>query len=218
VLKLRNFLRGPLGVAAQLALVLGTMLLAALPGWQISTPVVTALVALLFIWLCGDAWDDLGFSRPRTRTMRWITEALVVGLLGQFVAVGILVPAFNALFNIPAASGAAQSSAANFILLLAVGVVNALTKGLAYRAFLLARLPRVFGDSAPGAWLTVASASILFGLSNWHQGQVGILVTAIAGLLFNLHFYWSRRNVWPTILAHAIYNIAALTLLFLGRV
>ena len=58
---------------------------------------------------------------------------------------------------------------------LAFCLVRPLAKGLAYRGFLLSRLERLFGPSTTGIAGCIILASIVFGLGNWYQGDVGPL-------------------------------------------
>jgi membrane protease YdiL (CAAX protease family) len=213
---LRGFLSRPLGALIQILIVAASLLI--LPTHSPWSPVLMAAIAFGLIWFMREEWNDLGFHRPPTRPRRWITEGLVVGLFWQFVALGILVPALNGLFGVqPQFAGRAGDWAYFLSALVIFGAAHAFAKGLAYRAFLIHRLETLFGRTALGARLAFAGASILFGLGNWHQGVVGVIVGVTVGAVFNGLFFWSRRNVWPTILAHFAYNTAALTLVFLGR-
>ncbi len=213
---LAGFLRQPAGALIQILLVTASLLL--VPLRSIWSPVAMAVVVIVLLIFLDDDWGLLGFRRPATGPARWITEGAVVGLLWQFVAVGILVPLLNSLFQRETQSAGHAGDWAYYLSSVTIfGIVHALAKGVAYRAFLLSRLERLFGRTQLGTRLAVVVASTLFGLSNWYQGYVGVIVVITAGAAFNLLFYWSRRNVWPTILAHAVYNTAALTLVFLGR-
>ncbi len=83
---------------------------------------------------------------------------------------------------------------------------------------MLNRLERIFGRTQTGFVLTVVTSSILFGLANWGGGWASIVATTLVGAVFNLLFYWSRRNIWPTIVAHSVYNIALFVLIYFGRI
>ncbi len=213
---LAGLLRQRAGAPIQILLVAAGFLL--VPLSSIWSPLVLAIIALALIQFLDDDWSALGFGRPAASPARWITEGIVVGLLWQLVATGILVPILNGLLHKetqPAGHAGDWAYYISYILL--VGIIQALAKGVVYRAFLLSRLERLFGRSQTGTALAFVVASVVFGLSNWSQGLVLMIVTMTAGVVFNLLYYLSHRNLWPTILAHAVYNTAALTLVFLGR-
>ena len=214
---LAGYLRQPAGALIQILLVAASLLLVPLRStWS---PVAIALVVVGLLLFLEEDWGLLGFRRPAAGLARWVTEGAVVGLLWQFVAFGILVPLLNGLFQVEAQPAGHAGDWVYYISSVIVfGIAHALAKGLAYRAFLLSRLERLLGRTPLSTRLAVVVASLLFGLGNWYQGPVGVIVGVTAGAAFNLLFYWSRRNIWPAILAHAVYNIAALTLVFLGRV
>ena len=214
--RLAGFLRQRAGAPIQILIVAAGLLLS--PLSSIWSPIVMAIIALALIQFLDDDWGGLGFRRPAASPARWITEGTVVGLLWQFVALGILVPVLNGLLHRETAPANHAGDWAYYIsYVILVGIAHALAKGLVYRAFLLSRLEQLFGRTPTGTALAFVIASILFGLGNWYQGYVGVIVGVTVGAVFNLLFYWSRRNIWPTLLAHAVYNSAALTLIFLGR-
>ena len=147
----------------------------------------------------------------------------------------MLRPALNALFGRSPAPGTRAGDLAYLIYsIILFGILQALAKGLGHRGFLLNRLERIFGWSdprpaeglvggnAPAAmppipWVPVLIGSVLFGLANWFVGPIGVISAMFAGLVFNLLYYWSRRNIWPTIVAHAVYNTTLFVLIYLGR-
>jgi uncharacterized protein len=218
----RSFLASRAGTGVQIALVaLGAV---TLPGGLLLSPVLLALLAGALIRLNGDGWRSVGFGPPNGTPLRrafwWISTGLLVGLLWQYASVGFLVPLFSRVLGASAPAGAApQPGLLPYLLSLFVyGLVHPLAKGLAYRGFLLNRLERAFGSSTAGVAASFVIASVVFGLGNWYQGPAGVIATALTGAVFNALYYWAHRNVWPSVLAHAVYNSVALTLLYLGHV
>jgi membrane protease YdiL (CAAX protease family) len=212
----RAFLRTRVGVAVQIALV--AVPLVVMSSAAILTPILMAALALALVWLSGPGLAALGFTWPRTPPARWVIEGLVVGVLWAIVVFGILVPSLQRV--VPPTSAPvsrAGDQAFYFASYFISWFVNALCKGLAFRAFLLHRLETLF-DGAPlrGA-LTIVVSAALFGMAHWHQGLTGVLITAATGAVLNLLFYWSRRNLWPTVLAHGVYSTTGFTLDFLGH-
>jgi membrane protease YdiL (CAAX protease family) len=207
----------PAGLLIQLLVIASVSFL--LPPSLIWFPIGLAIAAWLLMLLSGDQWKDLGFARPETRPARWVTEAVVTGLLLQFAAVGVLLPGLYALLGQTAPVRGHTGELAYLLSnILLYGIAGALAKGLGHRAFVLNRLERIFGNSQRGLVLTIVTASLLFGLANWYAGWTTVIVSALVGAVFNLLFYWSRRNIWPTIVAHSVYNIALFVLIYFGRI
>ncbi len=82
-----------------------------------------------------------------------------------------------------------------------------------YRAFMLAKLWRVW-DGPVARGLTVVGSALLFGLGHAYQGPLGILGTAVIGLILGLH-YLRRGRMLPLIIAHGIYDTVILASLVL---
>jgi membrane protease YdiL (CAAX protease family) len=186
----------------------------ALPGGWWLSPVLLAGLAAGLLWLAGDDWPAAGFGRPGRPAFWWITTAVAAGGLWQYAAVGVLAPLASRVLQSPPAASPAPAGALGLVVSVAVfGLFHPLAKGLAYRGFLLNRLERLFGTGVPAVALSFGLASIVFGLGNWYQGPAAVVVGALTAAVFNALYYWARRNVWPSVLAHAVYNGVALSLL-----
>ncbi len=182
--------------------------------WQ---PLIVAAVAGVLVMLSGDRVDDLGLGTPAIPASRWVAEGLLVGLLSQFISFGLIVPGLSALLNTPTAL-THRAGDGEYLLtgVLIFGGLHALAKGFAYRAFLLHRLAMVFGHTRAARLVSLGLAAILFGLSSAQPSLVGTLAAVIAGAVFNLVYEWTHRNVWPSLLAHSLYNITAFVLIYFG--
>ncbi len=214
--RLGAFLRSRVGSAVQVAIFIAGIFV--LQGRSPGLPIPLAMLAALLIWLSGDSWDSLGLGQPPIGGGRWALEGVVIGLLCAMVSSGLLTPLLYSLFQTEAAPPARQGDLSYLIQnIVAFGIIHALAKGLAYRSFLLNRLEALFGPTRVGLALTVAGASILFGLGNLRQDQISLIIATLVGVVFNLVFYWSKRNVWSSILAHGVYNTTLFALVFLGR-
>jgi membrane protease YdiL (CAAX protease family) len=56
-------------------------------------------------------------------------------------------------------------------------------------------------------WLGVAAASLVFGAVHFTQGLTGVLATAAMGAILAVGLI-STGSVWPSIIAHTLYNMA----------
>jgi CAAX protease family protein len=206
----RTLLASGPGAIVQLAFF--ALAILALPSASVLAPLALATLAALMLWLAGDDWPAVGFRAPRRRLAWWVPEALVIGVLWQYAAVGLLAPAFAKWLAGTTPAGPPGWLAA----LLIYAMLHPFAKALAYRAFLLARLEKLFGQSRVGQSLAYVIASLVFGLGNLYQGWAGVAVGAFTGAVLNALYHWEGRSVWPTVLAHAAFNAAAFTLLYLG--
>lgn len=76
------------------------------------------------------------------------------------------------------------------------------------RGFLLKRCQGLLG----GHWGPVLMSAALFGLGHFYQGMLGMLQTALMGIVFaSLALKW--QTLWPLILAHALLNTLSLALM-----
>ena len=52
---------------------------------------------------------------------------------------------------------------------------------------------------------------------HYYQGPSGIITTGIIGFMVGLIFIYNRNNLMLPILTHGIYNMMAITLIYLGK-
>ena len=77
-----------------------------------------------------------------------------------------------------------------------------------YRGFAIPSLKLRYGTT----WAVVIT-SAAFGMLHWGNGVAAILATAVFGLLFAAVFLW-RRNLVAVTVAHALYNLAMVGVLW----
>jgi membrane protease YdiL (CAAX protease family) len=79
---------------------------------------------------------------------------------------------------------------------------------LSARGFLLARCRAALG----GVWPPVLLSSLVFGLGHLYQGVLGVLQTAVIGVILALYtVHWG--TLWPAIIAHALLNTLSIAAL-----
>ena len=84
------------------------------------------------------------------------------------------------------------------------------------RGFLLSRFNDLFGHTRTGAYLAVVAQAALFGLAHSYQGATGVVSVFALALVFGSIYLGMRRNLWATIIAHALVDSVSLTAIFLG--
>jgi len=73
---------------------------------------------------------------------------------------------------------------------------------VAYRGFLIPALILVFG----WPWMAVLVSSAVFGILHAYQGWLGIVRTAVLGVVFGVSFL-VMDTLWPAIVAHAALDV-----------
>lgn len=205
-------------------LVLAAGLLAALVGQQLAGENVMALHIIVVQGLVilaglqailrwrGIRWPDLGLVRPVARD---VPRALII-LLAVFAGNGL----FAGLVML-ASPGTLEQHHARlgevagflvgglpFLAIAAAMLFVAAYEELLARGFLLQRSRLLIA----GIWGPVLLSSLLFGLGHGYQGWIGIAQTALVGaILARATLYWG--TLWPAIIAHAVLNTVALSIL-----
>jgi membrane protease YdiL (CAAX protease family) len=212
-------------VALALVLAVAGALLAPLVGQllfgRVGAPLLLVLLlqgALILLGLQvllnwrGQSWRDIGFRPLRGRDAGLALLALLL-----VFAVNALV-SFIASKLTPDLVQAHQQRLGSFAGLLAGDLSIALVGGamlftgfyeeVLARGFLLTRCRTLLG----GYWGPVLLSSVLFGLGHFYQGWLGVVQTALVGLVFAaLVLRWG--TLWPAVLAHAALNTLSLVAL-----
>lgn len=207
---LRRLLNSRAGALVQLALVAAWTV--ALPGYPVLLPIFMAASAGALLWLLGDDWRAVGFGRPRGPWAQWGLEALLLGAAWQALTFGLLLPFLTAWLEVEPASGPTGAGAESTVAALVIyAVAHPLAEGLVFRGFALHRLERLVGSGPASTALASALGAVLFGLTHWAQGPAVMLAAVALGGVLNWQRAW-RGSVWPTLLAHGMYNGLALGL------
>jgi len=60
--------------------------------------------------------------------------------------------------------------------------------------------------------------SVHFGMIHFYQGVSGMVTTGLVGFIYDAAYLVFRRNLWVTVVAHALTHVVSFTLLYLGAV
>jgi membrane protease YdiL (CAAX protease family) len=209
--------RRPAFRLAVLCLVLGLSYFSWLPfPWR--QPVV-ALIAVSLVLMSGESLADIGFRSPvRLRaTIGWALVAVVLtcGVITPFVE-----PFLNRITGAPADySGYGELTGnlpAAMQLIAFAWLSAAIGEEIVFRGFWLHETSAVFGTGRNAAVGSVVLGAVVFGLFHNSQGLVGMIVTALAGLLTGAVFLASSRNIWSIILAHGLIDTWGVLTLYYG--
>jgi hypothetical protein len=152
------------------------------------------------------------------------TVLLGFGTLVVFIVASNVLGAAIQYFLAPDMAAADRSSLNPLdgnLLLLILMVVAAWTtiafgEEMIFRAFLTNSLAGFFPQSRAKWAFALIGSSLLFGLAHFSYGLAGIIETTIIGLVLNIAYLSTGRNLWVTIIAHGIVNTLSFILIYSG--
>jgi membrane protease YdiL (CAAX protease family) len=171
--------------------------------------------ALVLIWAAasGTPWRDLGFVRPRHGAID-LAIAFVGGVLFKILMKALVMPllgfgAINSTYHYLAGDTAGLR-----LMLLWVIVGGGFGEELIWRGFLFERLGAFLGPRANAKVIIVVVTSLLFALAHyWDQGLPGAVQATMTGLVFGAT-YARIRTIWPVMVAHAAFDVAAVLMIY----
>jgi len=177
------------------------------------------VIGWLSLWLRKSGWRQLGLSRP-TSWLRTIGIGALVGLVYQAVSIWLVVPLLHQLTNEPldlSQVTTVHNNVSLLILWLTVSwTIGAFGEEMVYRGYLLNRVADLLRHSRVSWVIGLIGSSVLFGIGHSYQGITGILETFVFGCVMAGLYLTGRRNLWLLVIAHGVYDTAALVLIFLG--
>jgi membrane protease YdiL (CAAX protease family) len=178
------------------------------------------VVATILLLARKSGWGELGFRWPQS----WLrTAGLTVLTMAFFIlctqAMALVAdryfvdPEYGTRFdhiegNLPA----------YLTIMLLVWTHGSFFEELLFRAFIITKTSQFLGGRWSGDLVALVVSSVFFGYRHaYYQGIHGALITGAGGFAFGLFYLWfGRRNIWPLILAHGIFNTLGQTFRFLG--
>lgn len=80
------------------------------------------------------------------------------------------------------------------------------------RGLLMNYLANFFGNTTKAWFFAIIVSAIVFGLAHMGKGPGAAIGSGLGGLAYGIGYYYSRKNLWPVIIAHCAGN----TLGFVG--
>ena len=178
-------------------------------------------IATWFLRSSGQSWADLGLRKPSG----WVRPLLLV-LIGMPVMIACLK---LAVMPLAYRFGVAHPDIGAFTRLrgdwleylywalpVAWGAA-AFGEEMLGRGFLLDRFERLFaGLGAAALPIALVAQAAVFGAGHYYQGLGGVIQAGSLGLMFGFVYLLAKRNLWPCIILHGLFDFAAATSLFLG--
>jgi membrane protease YdiL (CAAX protease family) len=97
-------------------------------------------------------------------------------------------------------------------------IIGGFAEEIIYRGYVIKRLAIIFGNTNKTWLLSAIIASVGFGLMHFWQGTSGMISASIGSFILGLIFVYNRNNLMLPVLVHGIYNMIAITLIYLGKV
>jgi membrane protease YdiL (CAAX protease family) len=176
------------------------------------------VVVLITLWATKWDWKSFGITRPDWRKTIGRAFLLAIGIfiLNDFF-IQPLIEFYFGKVDLSEVS-AMEGNLLNYLFFILLGwVLGGFCEEIIYRGYILKRLAKMLGDTKKAWLLSAVMASIVFGFGHSYQGASGIVATAVIALLFGLIFSFNRNNLFLLVLIHGIYNMIAITLIYLGR-
>lgn len=178
------------------------------------------VVATVLLHLRGASWRSLGFAKPQS----WLATLGLTGLtIAAFIMATQLMGLFADRFFEDVHYGTRfdhieGNLAAYLTIMLVVWTHGSFFEELLFRAFAISKMAQALGNSRFAFVTALIASSVFFGYRHaYYQGMHGALITGAGGFAFGLMYLWfGRRNVWPLILAHGVFNTLGQTFRYLG--
>jgi uncharacterized protein len=211
---------------AKVAAIAAGITLPALPLFK-QNYLLFAVVVLVLLWvkLRGETWASFGLIRPQS----WI-RTIGLGVLLFAVTIVYSAIAAPAVDNAVAAyTGASRGQISSYfaemkgnlslllLLLPFTWLFAAFGEEVFYRGYLMTRFAQFMGEGRFAWTVALVTQAIIFGFAHAYQGPVGMVGTAILGLITGAATLLWRRNLWPAIIAHGLTDTLGFTLLYLGQ-
>lgn len=210
--KTKNFVTSPIFIVTLISL---SFLLYIIK--QPATPVFYIAV-LITLWAIKWDWKYFGITKPNWS--KTITKALIFSIC-IFILSDFLFNPFLELYFGKVDLNEADQLIGNlniYVLYLLLGwIFGGFCEEIIFRGYVVKRLAIILGDSKKTWLLSAIIASIGFGFMHYNQGPSGIILTCIIGFMLGLIFIYNRDNLMVPILTHGIYNMMAITLIYLGK-
>jgi membrane protease YdiL (CAAX protease family) len=174
-------------------------------------PVWSSILILLWVWLSGTSWRELGF----VRTSAWsIAMAVFLGIIFKLLMKSVVMPllgadpinhAYHYLAGNPAAIGG---------MLFAIFIGAGIGEEVFFRGWMFERLGKLLGTSIVAKSAIVIFSASLFGAAHYAvQGLAGTEQAAIVGLVFGTIFTITGSLV-PLMCAHVAFDLMAYALIY----
>lgn len=176
------------------------------------------ITILITLWAKKWDWKYFGIAKPNWP--KTIFKALLFSICLFILSDFLITPFLELYFGKVDLSEVSHlvGNLNNYVLYLLFGwIFGGFCEEIIFRGYVIKRLAIIFGDTNKTWLLSAIIASIGFGYMHYYQGPSGIITAGIIGFMLGLIFIYNRNNLMLPILTHGIYNMMAITLIYLGK-
>jgi membrane protease YdiL (CAAX protease family) len=181
----------------------------------------SVLLSWIGLKLQKQSWVDVGVKKS-SNLKKFFLVAIVSTLVLIPLTYGlryIVTSITNQQPNLEAFKAIEGNPTALLLGLIVVWIFGAFAEEMFFRGFLMNSLYKLFPDNFTDRvrWaLSLAMTSMLVGIGHSYQGITGMILTGVIGFCFGLIYLNSRRNLWPAIFTHGLYDTVAFVMVFFG--
>jgi membrane protease YdiL (CAAX protease family) len=179
-----------------------------------SYAIICFIVLLIFLKRREKNLGDIGFQRRKINL-----KTILIGISSAMIWVAfmrwVFVPIISNLFTVPDYTeyDFIKNNISNLIITtIAAWIVGGFYEEIVFRGFINSTIEKYLNSF----WISASITSILFGLYHWQQGVFGIVAAVLGGLYWSFIYSYFDKNLWNSILSHAIFDTITLTLIYLG--
>jgi membrane protease YdiL (CAAX protease family) len=179
-------------------------------AFGLAIQMLEVLIACVLIWFRRERLADIGLKRPQS----WLRTFLIGILIAAIVFAGIYVSEKAGFHRDLSRFAALKGNLTLTVCAVVYVIIGAgFYEEFMFRGFLMQGLAMLFGGSR-GAWgAALIIQGALFGVSHAYQNPLGMVITGTLGTLLGVLVLVSGRNLWPAIIAHALFD-ASRSILF----
>jgi uncharacterized protein len=180
-------------------------------AFGLTIQMLEVLIACGLIWLRRERLADIGLRRPQS----W-PRVLIVGIaIAAVVFVAIHVSEKAGYHRDLSRFRALQGNLELTLITVVYVIIGAgFYEEFMFRGFLMQGFAMFFGGSRT-AWIaSLIIQGVLFGMSHAYQNLLGMLITGTLGALLGALVIIWPRNLWPAIIAHALFDASRSVLFY----
>ena len=216
--KLRDKIEKTIGQTSFILIMIFVGLLLLILAGQSGTLLFYILV-LITLWARRWDWGYFGLTKPASwpgTIIKAFLFSIFLVILIDFLAQPLLELCLGETDLSEVSS--IEGDLSNYLLYIILGwAMGGFCEEIIFRGYVVKRLAIIFRDTNRTWLLSAIIASVAFGLAHTYQGPAGMVITGIIVFMFALIFISNKSNLMLPILSHGIYNMIAITLIYLGK-
>lgn len=178
-----------------------------------SYSIICFIAILIFLKRREKSLRDIGLQKNGINF-----KTILIGILTALIWVAfmrwVFVPVISNLFIVPDYTeyDFIRNNISNLVItIVASWIVGGYYEEIVFRGF----INSTFEKYCKSFWISASITSVLFGIYHWQQGIFGIIAAILGGLYWSFIYWYFDKNLWPSVLSHAIFDTIVLTLIYL---